>query len=184
VRPEPVTVWAVREVIDQLDRLGIRYFVTGSEAGACYGVLRQTYDIDIVVDLQPGGFARLQPSFMNGFAIADEVDYDAFSMASVISTETAEKADLIFRRPSPWAMSAMDRRRRVDHATLGSVWISSVEDLILAKLVWSEGTSELQLRDCGILIRSNRPTIDWPYLERWALVLGVGPLLDTVRDAP
>jgi hypothetical protein len=173
----------VREVIECLERLGLGYFVTGSEAGACYGVLRQTYDVDIVVDLQPGGFVRLQPSFEGLFAIAEEVDYGAFSMASLISTQTVEKADLIFRHPSPWARSAMERRRRFEHPTLGPVWISSLEDLVLAKLVWSEGTSELQLRDCGTLIRINATGIDWPYLEQWAPLLGVESLLEGVRRA-
>lgn len=38
-------------------------------------------------------------------------------------------------------------------------------------------------RDCATLLRVNAPTIDWPYLERWALVLGLGRLLDQARHA-
>ena len=78
----------------------------------------------------------------------------------------------------------MARRQRRDHPSFGTVWVSSLEDLILAKLVWSEGTSELQLRDCGILIRINRDAMDWGYIERWAEALRVGGLLKEVRDAP
>jgi hypothetical protein len=46
-----------------------------------------------LVDLEPGGLALLQPLFEADFAIADEVDCSGFSMASVISRTTANKAD-------------------------------------------------------------------------------------------
>ena len=46
------------------------------------------------------------------------------------------------------------------------------------------GTSELQLRDCGTLIRINRDEIDGPYMQRWAAILDVATLLEGVRDAP
>jgi len=55
---------------------------------------------------------------------------------------------------------------------------------VIAKLEWSGGTSELQLRDCRNLVALNRDAIDWPYVERWAAVLGVSDTLDAVRHAP
>ena len=124
-----------------------------SEAGACYGVLRQTFDTDIVLDLTPGHFSEIAAAFEADHAVADEIPYGDFSMASVIDRATSEKADLILRRSSPWTGESMDRRVRIDHPTFGPSWVSSLEDLVLAKLVLSEGTSELQLRDCGILMR-------------------------------
>ena len=78
----------------------------------------------------------------------------------------------------------MVRRVRIDHPTFGPSWVSSLEDLILAKLIWSEGTSELQLRDCGILMRVNRDRLDNAYLEGWARRLGVERHLSEVRRAP
>ncbi len=50
--------------------------------------------------------------------------------------------------------------------------------------MWSEGTSELQLRDCAILMRINRDEIDWIYTRRWAAVLSVAALLEQVQRAP
>jgi hypothetical protein len=46
---------AVLDVLDVLDDLGIEWFVTGLEAAARYGVLRQTFDTDVVIDLQRRG---------------------------------------------------------------------------------------------------------------------------------
>lgn len=174
----------MRDVLDRLDALGLRWYITGSEAGACYGVLRQTFDTDIVLDLAPGTFPSIAGTFEDDFLVADEIDDGDCSMASVITQATMAKADLILRRPSPWTESTMVRRTLLAHPTMGRAWVSSLEDLILAKLVRSEGTSELQLRDCGILLRVNRGRVDDGYLDRWAPVLRVTALLAQVRDAP
>jgi hypothetical protein len=64
----------MREVLDVLDRLGIDWFVRGSEAAAGYGVLRQTFDIDVVIDLQPAAFDRLAGA-LTGYAIASPIGH-------------------------------------------------------------------------------------------------------------
>ena len=75
----------------------------------------------------------------------------------------------------------MARRRRLDHPTLGQTWAITAEDLILAKLEWSEGTSELQLRDLRSIVRLV-DDLDWTYLERYAATLGIRDRLETIRD--
>ena len=170
----------MRAVFDALDRLGIGYFVTGSVAASVHGVLRQSLDTDVVVDLEPAGFAVLAQALGPSVAIADPIDFGAFAMAAVIDQVTAEKVDLILMRPGPFETSALERRLRVEVPGLGPVWVASVEDLVLAKLVWSEGVSELQLRDCAQLLRVNAGTIDRSYLERWAARLHVTERLRTV----
>ena len=42
----------LRFVVSALERLGLRYFVTGSTASIFFGEPRFTNDIDVVVDLQ------------------------------------------------------------------------------------------------------------------------------------
>jgi len=174
----------IREALDRLDQLGIVYFITGSEAAACYGSIRQTFDIDVVIDIPASRFREVAAAFEKDFAVSDAIEYPEFAMGSVIARATADKIDLIMRRQSPWTASSLERRRWIEHPTHGSLWAVSLEDLILAKLVWSEGTSELQLRDCAVLTRINAASIDWPYLERWAPSLGVASLLDQMRHAP
>ena len=78
----------------------------------------------------------------------------------------------------------MARRERHDVPGIGLVWVASVEDLILAKLRWSEGTSELQLRDCAQLLAIVATGIDQGYLDHWAHCLGLQSLLARVRNAP
>ncbi|CAN5594636.1 hypothetical protein BH24CHL9_BH24CHL9_11270 [soil metagenome] len=173
----------MRAVFDAIDRLGIRYLVTGSVAASVHGVLRQTHDTDVVLDLDPTGFKPLADALRPGHAIADPIEFGDFAMASVVDIATADKVDLILRRAGPFEASAMGRRRLEEVPGLGAVWVASVEDLILAKLAWSEGTSELQLRDCAQLLRINAGSIDRAYLERWALRLRVADRLSEVGDA-
>lgn len=66
------------------------------------------------------------------------------------------------------------------HPTWGAAWVSSLEDLVPAKLEWSEGSPELQLRDASTLLRMNERAIDHVYLSHWARVLGVEGLLRAV----
>ena len=42
----------LRHLCTTLDRLGIRYFITGSQAAIAYGEPRFTNDIDVVFDLR------------------------------------------------------------------------------------------------------------------------------------
>jgi hypothetical protein len=44
--------------------------------------------------------------------------------------------------------------------------------LLLSKLAWAGGVSELQQRDVAKLVR-HVADIDWEYVERWALEPGV-----------
>lgn len=72
-------------------------------------------------------------------------------------------------------------RHREGAAPLGSFPIVSPEDLLLSKLEWaSDSHSDFQLRDVRSLIASV-PGLDWAYIDRWAVELGVAALLAEVR---
>lgn len=173
----------MRAVFDALDRRGWAWFLTGSEALSAYGTPRQTLDTDLVIDTDEHGLEALIASLGPGFATADPIHVGGRWMASVIESASVTKVDLIVRDPDPWGAQAMARRRPWVHPAWSDVWVSSLEDLVLAKLEWSEGVSELQLRDCAATIRMNRAVIDDAYLDRWAAALGVGSLLEAARHA-
>ena len=173
----------MRDVFETFDRLGVAYYLTGSEALARYGQPRQSMDVDVVLDLAPTDFPIIARAFADGYLVNDPIDFGGHVMASLVATSALAKVDLILTRSDPWSRSAMDRREQWEHPAYGPLWVISLEDLILAKLEWSDGTSELQLRDCRNLIAVNRETIDWPYVERWASVIGVADSLARVRHA-
>lgn len=172
------------DVIRRLRLMGVDYYITGSEALARYGEPRQTADIDIVLEMDPMDFERVDRAFRGDYVVNPPIGAGDRKIASVVAQSGLGKADLILGRRDQWARSAMDRRDPWDHPRLGSVWVLSLEDLILAKLEWSDGVSELQLRDCANLLRTNAATVDMQYLERYARVLGVEDLLARLRAAP
>jgi hypothetical protein len=88
---------------------------------------------------------------------------------------------MIVRSPDAWGESAFARRVKVDDPALGPAWVSSPEDLVIAKLEFSDaGRSERQLEDCRVIVRTSRD-LDWEYLERHARNLGLLDLLHAVR---
>jgi hypothetical protein len=173
---------ADRQVIERLEALDVRYYVTGSWALAAYAEPRMTRDIDIVLELSPSEYeGRIRPAFQDEWLVNDPIELGGRFIAGVIHRVEIARADLIFGRGDAFARSAMERRRRFEHPILGPTWVIAPEDLILAKLEWSDGgASELQLRDVRSLVRLC-PDLDWGYLERYAAALAITQLLEDVR---
>ena len=85
------------------------------------------------------------------------------------------------RRDDTWGRAAFERRRLVDDPVLGDAWFISPEDLLLAKLSWSDGgASERQLRDSASITRI-QTNLDWEYVDRYAGILGISELVERVR---
>ena len=170
-----------RDVLERLEALGRRWYVTGSWALAAYAEPRMTRDIDVVIEASAADYAALiRPTFDSDFLVNDPIDLGGRWMGGLIHRTELVRVDLIFGRSDVWSKAAMDRRQTIDHPTLGPVWVLTPEDLVLAKLEWSDGTSELQLRDVRSIIRLV-DGLDWGYLERYAAVLGMSQRLEAVR---
>jgi hypothetical protein len=171
---------AVRDALGRIEAAGLRWYLTGSEALGPYAGPRQTADPDVVVDLPVERFEAVFGPLDDAFSVAPPVRGGCRWIGSLVSIDGWGKIDVILRDPDPWGAEALGRRRRFVHPAYGPVWLSSPEDLLLAKLEWSEGESELQLRDCAVLIRE-QPDLDFSYVQRHAAALGVLAVLDRVR---
>lgn len=171
-----------RDVLDRLDRLEIRHFVTGSWALSVHAEPRMTRDLDLVLDIESADYERrIRPAFDDAYLVNDLVEVGDRAIGGLVHTTEIVRVDLIIGRRDAWSRRAFERSQVVDHPGLGRTAVISAEDLILAKLEWSDGgSSELQLRDCRSVIRI-APALDWGYLNRYAAILGVGPLLESVR---
>jgi hypothetical protein len=168
--------------MDALERMGAAWYITGSEALAAHGSPRQTMDVDVVLDATVDALEALAGTLRSSFYYSEPLRFRNRLMAALVEQRGAGKVDLIIRDPDPWGECAMARRERWQHPGLGVVWVSSLEDLVLAKLEWSEGSSELQLRDCRSLLRMNTRAVDLAYLDEWAAKLGVVALLRQVKE--
>ncbi len=174
-----------RDVIDRLEAAGVPYYVTGSEAMAIHGIaFRATNDIDIVLGISPAAYeALLRPRLEPDYVVNDLVAVPPRWLGAAIATDASGKADLILRAGGAWADAAMDRRMRVQDPGIGSVWVSTPEDLLVAKLEWSGGDlSGLQGRDLAALVAAMDRRLDWSYVEAHATRLGLGGILEEVRS--
>lgn len=158
-------------VVDALNRAQIAFMLTGSMAAAWHGAGRATLDIDLVIDPRPdqiGAFlaAIAGPELYVSEAAAREAIADK-TMFNVVDTATGWKVDLIIRKSRPFSRVEFDRRQPMDFDGL-QLWVTSLEDLIVAKLEWAKlGNSARQVEDVSAMLRIAGRDIDAAYLERW-----------------
>ena len=84
--------------------------------------------------------------------------------------ETAFKIDCVISKSSDSHKQAFGRRQLVNYYGR-DIYVISLEDLILSKLLWAaKSDSEKQLTDIENLMRNE---FDHEYIELWAEELGV-----------
>ena len=151
--------------------------LTGSLAAAFYGSPRATQDVDFIIESQPDKLKRLVD---NLGAAGLYVDFESAleglrtgGQFNAIDSASGWKADLIFRKAR--AFSETEFRRRQPTEILGiEVTLTTLEDLIIAKVEWSEmGDSELQRRDVRELLEIAGDSLDRDYLDHWVDALGL-----------
>ena len=171
-----------RDVVDRLNQLEIAYYVTGSEAMAMHGIAyRQTNDTDFMLAIGPADYeARLRPAFEPEYLVNDLEAHPPRWLGSAIHTRSIGKADFIVRESGSWANEAFARRMLLEDPLLGPIWVATLEDLLLAKLEWSDGRLDgLQGRDARA-IAGGPVALDIAYVRRQAASLGIGPLVEKV----
>lgn len=87
-------------------------------------------------------------------------------MFNVIDGKTGFKIDFIIKKETPFQQSEFSRRQRGNIWDI-DCWIISIEDLILAKLIWiQELYSERQSEDIHNLLIDNLD-LDSAYVQHW-----------------
>ena len=173
-----------RDIVERLANAGIEYYVTGSEAMAMHGIaFRQTNDTDFMLAIAPADYdVRLRPAFEPEYMVNALIELPPRWLGSAIHVRAVGKADFILRQRGGWADEAFDRRVIITDPLMGTVWVSSPEDLLLAKLEWSDGDlSGLQGRDARAITVAS-PSLDVDYLRRHGTSLGIEALLEQVLD--
>ena len=164
-------------IVEALRAADVPFMLTGSLAGAFYGQPRATQDVDVVVELDSHKLDRLIADLSSaGFYVSREAALEALThrgQFNAIDRQSGWKVDLIIRKARAFSLSEFERRRPAE--LLGvELALTSVEDLIIAKLEWSElGDSDLQRRDVLDIIATSSSTLDITYLEYWVNELGL-----------
>jgi hypothetical protein len=165
-------------VTGRLEGAGIPYMVTGSFAANYYAVPRMTRDIDLVIELSPGGVEHFCALFEREFYIdrdAVRTAVDERGVFNLIHEAYVVKVDCIVRKDSEYRRTEFTRRRRgsVEGRELAVV---APEDLIISKLDWMrQSRSEMQLADVRNLLASVSD-LDRRYLAHWIDRLDLGAL--------
>lgn len=172
------------DVTARLEEAGVPYMVSGSLAMNYYAQPRMTRDIDLVVELDRDGLARLRSALEDDYYLSPETAAAAVarrSMFNLIHERYLVKVDLIVRKDTEYRKLEFSRRRKVE--VLGvAFYLVAAEDLILSKLDWArQSRSEMQLADVRNLLAAV-PNLDRGYLEGWAERLGVFELLKEVAQ--
>lgn len=170
------------KVINRLNNKNIPYMLTGSMALNFYGHPRATNDFDFVIHIQKDDRQKLMNLFKEDFYISEEAVKDAIQregIFNIIDNESVFKVDFIVRKTDPFSIEQFNRRLQ---KKLGAhiIDVISPEDLILAKLLWSQHrVSELQNRDIQNILRILKEKLDFGYLEKWASSFGI---LDQMKE--
>lgn len=173
-------------VTDVLDRLEVPYVIGGSVASIFHGMIRTTMDADIVADLEVKHVESFCSDVQEQFYIDEQSLLQAIerrSSVNLIHLETMFKVDIFIPKERPFDQQQLARRipEQIDAETNKVLWISSAEDVVLAKLEWFRlggEVSERQWRDILGVLKTQRDSLDIAYLQRWAKALEVADLLE------
>ena len=158
-------------IVAELERAEIPYMVTGSLASSAHGRIRASEDFDIVIAPTPSQLRTFVSSFPDDQYYADE--YDAFEsfkhtlQFNIIDFATTWKADLIFKKSRDFSRVEFDRRQQ--HVINGvRVYVTSPEDILIAKLEWAKmGESQRQIDDAAGVIERQGQNLDRDYVLYW-----------------
>ncbi len=173
-------------VAQTLEQLGIPYAIGGSLASSLHGVMRATLDVDIVADMKLEHVQPLVAALAPEFYADDEMMRDAIehrSSFNLIHYKTAFKVNIFIRKLRPFDRMQLQRRARsvIVSDPEQSVYVTSPEDTILAKLEWYRlggEASDRQWRDILGVMKTRAGALDLAYLHQWAGELQVADLFD------
>jgi phosphorylcholine metabolism protein LicD len=164
-----------------LERHGLPFYLTGGVVAAHYGEIRNTQDVDIVVNMAIcEDVTALFDDLKKEFLIDKTAFDDAIrlkSMFQILDVGTMLRADIY---TEPILPDCFQNVVSVD--MINDIWlpISSPEDSILSKLVWIKLGSERSRKDIVAMLRV-QTNLNNKYLETCTEKLGVTEILKELR---
>jgi hypothetical protein len=181
---EPLTITLV--VTDAFENLNVPYLIGGSLASALHGTARSTLDVDLVADLQAEQVSQLVELLQREFYIDEQMIRAAVqhkSSFNLIHLSTMFKVDVFITKNRRFDQLQFQRRHLqvVSDEPERKAYVSTAEDIILAKLDWyrlGNEVSDRQWRDILGVLKVQAGRLDLNYLNQWAAELKVADLLE------
>jgi hypothetical protein len=158
----------LKEVVHKLEKQNISYMISGSLALSAYEIPRMTRDVDIIIELELEQIDSFVHHFTDHYylhkpSIIEETTQKG--MFNVIDNRSGYKIDFILRKNFEYRKTEFLRRKKMKIMGI-DMWVVSVEDLILSKLLWIQQLqSEKQMEDIRNLLQDANP--DRGYLNEW-----------------
>jgi len=175
---------ALAKLVAVLERLGIRFHLTGGIASVAYGEPRLTQDIDVVLD--PSRVIEVEEELLAGLVANDFFFDEAMArraissrrMIQLLDVEQAIKLDLYVRCLIP---GELDRSVETELFPGMIVPVVARTDAALSKLIWIRHGSHRSRRDLrGILAGASAEEAS--VIHAMAREMGLEPLLRQVID--
>jgi len=172
----------IRKVVTALEQNEIPYMLTGAVAVSYYGRPRFTHDVDLIIQIQLKDAQRIVRLFENEFYVALEGIIDALrhsTMFNLVHSETGIKVDCWLLKHKEYDRLSFSRRRK-EIVFDQEMYISSPEDLIIAKLDWyKQSDIQKHYEDVIGIFQIQQGKLDIDYIKKWAELFS---FLDIVKD--
>ncbi|MDJ0766153.1 MAG: hypothetical protein QNJ97_24435 [Myxococcota bacterium] len=178
---------ALDPVIVAFEELGVRYHIGGSVASSTHGLARATLDVDLVADLKREDVAAFAKIMSRDYYIDEKMVADAVrrrACFNLIHLETMIKIDVFVLKTRAYDRQAFERMvgdTLEEGENARKFFLSSPEDTVLNKLEWfrlGDEVAERQWRDVLGVLKVQGKNLDYDYMRRWALDIGVLDLLE------
>lgn len=121
-------ILALKPVVDQLDRLRVRYYVGGSVASSAYGRARSTADVDVVAELKESHVDAFAASLGTQYYVSVPAIREAVrnrSCFNLIFLANSSKVDVFVARSRPYDAEVMSRARQESLGDRGdeTIWL-------------------------------------------------------------
>lgn len=176
----------IKKVVDMLDKNGIPYMLAGAIAVNYYGRPRLTHDVDLVIQLQLKDAERVAHLFEGEFYIALEGIIDAVehgTMFNLIHSETGIKVDCWILKHKEYDKLSFARKRK-ETIFDQEMYISSPEDLVIAKLDWyKQSDTKKHYDDVVGIFQIQQGKLDIDYIRKWANRLSFSDILEDILNS-
>lgn len=171
-------------VVDYLNEYQVPYMIVGSLATNVYCVPRSTEDGDFVVQTNVAQLARQISQHHSRVYFDPQLAFESVTATKKVVLRTEGhgfEVELFELGDDEHDQTRFSRRIQVETAGR-SVWVASLEDMIVTKLRWSQHAGrEKDISDARNLIGVQREYVDWPYVESWCDRHGTREVLERLR---
>jgi len=158
----------LKTLINYFDIYNVKYMLSGSVAMSLYTEPRFTRDYDFVVHMKISDIPNLLNYFRDDYYCDSDAVKEAIqkkSMFNIIDPKINYKADFIILKEDEFSLTEFERRRELKFLDM-ILYVVSVEDLILSKLIWiREIKSSTQMDDIKKLFQNKE--LDLNYINHW-----------------